>query len=90
MGMLAYAFDLARAKLRQRLGTPGNFMVDRVDVHYTCKVCDADFIISQWDPEPDEDADLCWDCLDVVMKGPHGTHDDPWTKQLILEARGLA
>jgi hypothetical protein len=59
-----------------------------VDEHYTCKVCDAGFILSQGDPEIDEDVDLCWDCLEVIFDNKsHGSRKDPWTKELILEAR---
>jgi hypothetical protein len=62
-----------------------------VDVHYTCIVCDTDFIQEQNSPEQDEDIDMCIPCLEVILNDPsHGTSDDPWTKDLILEARGLA
>jgi hypothetical protein len=62
-----------------------------VDVHYTCKMCDTDFTVEQGSPEPDEDIDTCWTCILVMLAddSPHGTLDDPWTREKVREARGL-
>jgi hypothetical protein len=57
-------------------------------VEYTCKACNDTFYITQGDDEPDEDIDLCGACLDVMFNDDsHGTHDDPWTMELIRKVR---
>jgi hypothetical protein len=57
-------------------------------VQYTCKACGEQFIIKQCDDEPDEDIDLCRACLDVIFNDKsHGAFDNPWTMELIREAR---
>lgn len=57
-------------------------------VDYTCRICDTGFIREQDDPEPDEDIDMCQDCLNVIFTNrEHGSFEDPWTKDLILQVR---
>lgn len=60
-------------------------------VRYTCHACDAEFRLRQGDPEPDEEVTLCGDCLNVIFNNSRhgGSHDDPWTRELLRQARGI-
>lgn len=43
-------------------------MVDkRFPVTYTCRRCGSEFTVMQGDPEPDEDIDWCWTCVDLIL-----------------------
>lgn len=44
----------------------------RHEVPYACSRCGLSFILVQYDPEPDEDITLCWDCIDALLDGPAG------------------
>lgn len=36
-------------------------------VKYTCRRCGSEFTVMQGDPEPDEDIDVCWTCVDLIL-----------------------
>ena len=36
-------------------------------VTYTCRKCGSEFTVMQGDPEPDEDIDVCWTCVDLIL-----------------------
>lgn len=40
----------------------------KYQVTYQCKWCGADFFLDQGDPEPDEDIDMCWACIDLLFR----------------------
>lgn len=43
-------------------------MVERpFPVIYTCRRCGSGFTVMQGDPEPDEDIDLCWTCVELIL-----------------------
>ena len=61
------------------------------DVDYECRTCGGHFSVEQDDPEPDGDFPFCYDCIEVIFTDrSHGGDGDPWTPELIRQARGLS